>query len=221
MRDIRFISISDAIQVLDYFEIEDSSPRTLKIIADSGMQYANRVYINGLGTNAFTVVSGVALLVTVPDAAKSLTISEMDVSVSSSRLTSRKGRTTLNFGPTKVLSSVSGIQKLVQQVVKDLLSDVSSNRFDTAAGGGLLKSLGSVSFTPTAANKISASIQAAVSNTSATFQRNQLGSSAPAEEQLLSLEVASVNFDETTGTAFATIRLVSFAGVDFTIPLAL
>ena len=221
MRDLRFISISDAIKIRDYYEVEDSSPPTLKIVTDGGVRYANRVYINGLSINSFTVLNDYSLLVTIPEDARAIAVSEMVVSVSSSRLTSRVGRTSLNFGPTKVLTSVSGIQKLVQQVVKELLSDVSSNRFNTADGGGLVKSLGSVAFTPSAASKISASIQASVSNTLATFQRNQLGSSIPADERLLSLEVSSVNFDESTGTANATIRLVSFAGVNFTIPLAL
>jgi hypothetical protein len=221
MRDIRFISIADAIEIQDYYEIEDSSPRVVKITASQGMGYANRVYVNGLGTETFTILSNTALLVTLPDDAQSVALDELEFSVSSSRLTSRKGRTTLSFGTTKNISSVSGIQKLIQQVVKDLLSDISSNRFSLSDGGGLLASLGSVSFTPSAANKIAASIQASISNTQTSIQNNQVGQKLPAEERLLSLEVSSIDFNESTGTASAGIRLVSYAGVDFTIPLAL
>ena len=49
MRDIRFISIADTIDILDYYEIEGSSPRVVKIITGGGTGYANRVYVNGLG----------------------------------------------------------------------------------------------------------------------------------------------------------------------------
>ena len=221
MRDIRFISIADAIEVLHYFEVEDSSPRTLKVIAMAGMGYANRVYINGLGVDDFTILSNTSLLVTVPESAQTLTVGEMEVSVTSSRLTSRDGRTSLSFGPTRVISSVSGIQKLVQQVVKTLLSDVSSNRFSLADGGGLVRDLGSVTFDQASSNKIAASIQASIANTASTIMRHQMGQLVPAEEKLLSLEISTINFDDTTGTASASVRLVSYAGINFTIPLSL
>jgi len=221
MRDIRFISIADTIEILDYYEVEGSSPRVVKIIAAGGVGYANRVYVNGLGTEAFTILSNTALLLTLPDDAQSVALGELEFSVSSSMLTSRKGRTSLSFGTTKHISSVAGIEKLIQQVVKDLLSDVSSNRFSLSDGGGLVSSLGSVAFTPSAANKIASSIQASISNTQTSIQNNQVGQKLPADEKLLSLEMSSIDFNESTGTASAGIRLVSYAGVDFTIPLAL
>lgn len=221
MRDLRFIAISDAIQILSTVEVEGTSSRTLKITSTGGMGHANRVYINGLGIDAFTILSRTSLLVTLPSTLSTTDLGEMDISVSSSTLTSTKTPSALGFGTTRSIKSIEGIQKLVQQVVKTLLSNIGSNRFSPSSGGSLVASMRGLSLSSSATARISSVIQAAVNSTSNTIMAAQVSQKIPADEKLLSLSVNSINFDASSDEVSAGITLLTYAGSNFTIPLAL
>jgi hypothetical protein len=221
MRDLRFIAVSDAIQILDTSEVEGTSARTLKIISTGGMAHANRVYINGLGIDAFTILSRTSLLVTLPSTLDTVDLADMDISVSSSTLTSTKTPSSLSFGTTRSIKSVEGIQKLIQQVVKTLLSNIGSNRFSPYSGGGLIAGMRGVTMDRGASARISSVLQAAVNSTLETITSAQVGQVISADEKLLSLSVNSLNFDSSSTEVSAGITLITYAGTNFTIPLAL
>ena len=221
MRDFQFISVSDAIQIVSTTEVEGSSTRTLKITAKGGVGYANRVYINGFGIDSFTILSRTSLVVTLPTSLEDVEITDMDISVSSSRLTSTRTPSTLSFGPSREIRSIEGIQKLIQQVIKTLLSDIGSNRFSTAAGGNLLATLKGTNLDSSSSAKISSLLQASVASTLSTVSAGQTGQRLPADEKLLTLELTAVVFDPAGTEVTAGITLTTYAGNSFSIPLAL
>jgi len=222
MRDLRFITLTDAIPVVAISEVPTSdSSRMLRLVTDGGVEYTSRVYINDLGIDTFTVTSTRVLLVTLPSVLGSIDISEMDVSISSSRRTSTLEPVELNFGTTKAIGSVEGIEKLVQQVVKSLLSNSGSNRYSTMEGGDLLKGLSGAELTPSGRSKVASIIQSAVTQTQSDIVLNQTSQRMPSDERLLSLELVGVDFDDLSQTASARVKLTTYAGSSYSIPLAL
>ena len=218
-RDLRFIAVVDSIEILSVEELEGVANRTLRISCNGGVRYANRVYVNDFGVNDFTVISDTALLMEVPSVAEDLEVTEMDLVVTSSAVTSTS-KVELVFAPTKNVGSVEGIQKLIQQVVKTLLSEKASNRFAPAEGGGLLNSLGG-GMGADAGARLATAVQEAVTATSEHIIAAQTGSSVSLEERLLSLTMTGLSFNSSTQEVSATLRLITYAGSDFRLPITL
>jgi phage baseplate assembly protein W len=119
------------------------------------------------------------------------------------------------------VKKISGFQKLVQQVVKLLLTNAGSNKYNLAEGGDLVRVIGS-SLAPSARSRISTAITQAVTTTEEQIVATQAGiRGLPSSERLLSLVFTGVLFDETAGEARATIRVNTFAGRSVTVPLTL
>jgi len=218
-RDLRFIAVVDSIEILNVEELEGVANRTLRISCNGGVRYANRVYVNDFGVNDFTVISDTALLMEVPSVAEDLEVTEMDLVVTSSAVTSTS-KVELVFAPTKNVGSVEGIQKLIQQVVKILLSEKASNRFAPAEGGGLLSSLGSGMGDESSA-RLATAVQEAVTATSEHIIAAQTSSRVSLEERLLSLTMTGLSFNSSTQEVSATLRLITYAGSDFRLPITL
>ena len=220
MKDIQFISIVDSLSISKIEEVDGSSPRSIDIYGDKGLKYAKRVSINAIGVDSFTVLSSNVLRVVLPDQAASLPITEIQASVLSSRLSSTRA-VSLEFAPTMNLTHVEGIQKLVQQVVKLLLSGRGSNSFAPSDGGGLVSALG-LSLSPSNSTAIATALSQAVSRTQATMTSSQNSlRSSPRSERLLSMTLLGIEFSEDTGEVSANIKIVSQAGESFSLPLVL
>lgn len=219
-RDIQFVSMVDNLQVTGVEEIEGAIPRTLRVTGTRGFNSAQRVIINDYGLDTFTLVSDSTLLVAPGPVFDQVPVGQMDVVVVSGSLTSTN-RVRLLFGPTKKTRSVSGGQKLVQQIIKSLLTNTRSNRFNTSEGGNLLKGLGD-SLSLESSSKIAAVLSDAVSTTERQFFGAQANArNLPTSERLLSLTLGDVVFDSGRLEVTASIRLVTFSGRAISFPLTL
>jgi len=218
--DFQFISVVDKLQVTGVTDIEGAIPRTVRVTGTRGFQSAQRVEINDFGIDSFIVVSDTVLLVIPGDTLNSVPVFDMNIEVLSGELTSLNS-VRLVFGPTKRTREVSGVQKLIQQVVKSLLSDGRSNRFDTSEGGDLLQSIGK-SLSPSASAQISTALALSVSRTQEIFLAAQaVSTNLDATERLLSLELMGVQFNSASLEVEAQIRLVTLAGQSISVPLTL
>ena len=218
--DFQFISVVDKLQVTGVTDIEGAIPRTVRVTGTRGFQSAQRVEINDFGIDSFIVVSDTVLLVAPGDTLNSVPVFDMNIEVLSGELTSLNS-VRLVFGPTKRTREVSGVQKLIQQVVKSLLSDGRSNRFDTSEGGDLLQSIGK-SLSPSASAQISTALALSVSRTQEIFLAAQaVSTNLDATERLLSLELMGVQFNSASLEVEAQIRLVTLAGQSISVPLTL
>lgn len=217
--DIQFVALVNEFQLLRIEEIADAIPRTLRIVGRGGFNTAQRVLINDYGLDTFTRVSDTVLLVNPPSLFDAVTVGQMKVSVVSGSYTG--GRARLLFGPTKNVRKVTGLQKLVQQIVKTLLSNVGSNKFSRSDGGGLVQSLGD-GMSASGKSKVSALVATAVSSTESQVIAAQTGATGlTASERLLSLSLEGVEFNSAAQEVNATIKLLSYAGKSVSFPLTL
>lgn len=218
--DVQFCSLVDSLQVVGASEIEGATPRTIRLVGRSGFQDAQRVIINDYAVDSFTIVNDNYLLVSPPSLFDALQISQMSFSVVSSSYTGGKSARVV-FGPTKNVRKVSGLQKLVQQVVKTLLSNSNSNKFYIGTGGDLLKTLGST-LSPEAKSQITAAVASSVSRTEEQIRAAQSQAQGLlASEKLLSMQLGAVNFVTDNLEVRADIRLITYAGKSIDIPLSL
>ena len=219
--DLQVISVVDDLQVTSVEEVEGAVPRTIRVVsAEGGLRFAQRVFINDFGVDTFIIVSDFSLLVAPGPTFDGLPVNQMSVVVVSDQATGRR-RVRLFFGPTLQVSDVDGVQKLIQGVVKILLTSVGSNRFKLGQGGNLLKMLGT-NLDPSSQAKISTTISQAVSATEEQVLNAQaLESGLPADERLLALSLSNIVFLPDTLEAQATLRLTTFAGSSAVIPLIL
>ena len=218
--DIQVISVVDDLQVTSVEDIEGADPRALRLVGQGGFNNAQRVIINDYGIDTFVVVSDTVLLVSPGEIFDDVATASMNILVVSSSLTNTT-RVRLFFGPTVRLKAVTGLQKLVQHVVKILLTNVGTNRFRIQEGGGLLK-LTSFPLTPASRPRIVTALAQAVSATESQItaaQATQRGLAA--EERLMGLALGGVAFDSDTLEVQATIRLTTFLGRSTSVPLVL
>lgn len=217
--DIQFCSLVDSLQIVSAKEILDAVPRAIQLTTRQGFHSAQRVLISDYLVDTFTVIDDKHLIVYPPDDVfKDWLVSEMAFDVVSSEYSGGISARVI-FGPTKNVKKVSGIQKLVQQVVKTLLSNSNSNKFSLGQGGNLLEGLGG-SFTEASRVRLTAQVAEAVSRTDEQIKAGQ--QRAPglaASERLLELRLGSVSF--VGESVHASMKLVTYSGKSIDIPLAL
>ena len=218
--DLQILQMVDTLQVLEFEEVAGSSPRAVDVLGVGGMLSASSVYVNGLSVPNFEILSDYYLRVTLDPPFSDTPVSGMDISVASNKLTSTRA-VTLVFGfPMTSMSRVSGIMKLVQQVLKCLLSDGGSNRYSPSDGGGLVQMIGG-SMTEDASARVGSAVANAISTTSDLVISAQANESLPDDEKLLALSLSGVSFNSSDQSVYASIRLVTYAGTIITIPLPL
>lgn len=219
-RDIQFISLVDDLVVVDVAEVTGATVRTVRVQGRTGFRSATRVEVNGYKIDTFTITSDKVILLVLPDGLSDVVTSEMGVVIYSSRW-SGQHRVRLVFGLTQNSKAVSGVEKLVQQVVKGLLSTSGSNRFSREEGGGLLSSLGST-ISPNARGQVAAAVAQAVNITETNLISAQAGeSSLGMNEKLLKLQLLGLDFIEAEMEVRAIVRLQTMAGATLNIPLTL
>lgn len=219
--DIQVISVVDDLLVTKVEEVEGAVPRTIRVVSSGGgLQFTQRVFINDFGLDTFIVVSSTSLLVTPGPNFDNVPVNQMDVVVVSNQVTGKR-RVRLFFGPTLQVRSVQGIQKLIQGVVKVLLTNVGSNRFALGQGGNLLRLMGT-NIDPGSQTKIATSLAQAISATEEQIINGQARERGlPADERLVGLSLGNIIFLEESLEAQANVRLTTSAGKSAIIPLVL
>jgi len=219
--DIQFISLVDAVDVTSIEEVTGASPRSIKVSGPDGFQYTSRVLINGLGVDAFTVASSKVIYVYPPSLLSEVPVSEMTVQVASSRHSGVNNPATLLFGPTTTINGVSGIQKLIQSVVKILLSIPGTNRFSPEEGAGLVQKL-SINLSEASSSAISTAVSQCIQTVQDQIQDSQAGNKdLSMDEKLRSLSLNRLSFNRTSGEVTASVLLTTYAGQEFDLPVTL
>jgi hypothetical protein len=218
--DYQFISMVDDLSVSRVVDLAGAAPRTLQVTGRGGFLSAQRVFVNDYGIDDFTVISDLELLVRLTSLFSSTPSSQMTVSVAAGELTNTN-KVRLLFGSTRKTRKVSGLQKLVQQIVKMLLSAAGSNRFDPGEGGAVMAALGG-SLETGAGPRLSADISRALANIEEQLISSQAAQqNLPSVERLLSLRLSGLTFNTEAQSVTAAIRLATFAGNSIVVPLIL
>lgn len=218
--DVQVISLVDEYQIISTAEIEGAEPRAIRIVGRGGFNDAQRVIINDYGVDSFSIITDTILIVYPPSLFDNLTVGQMKFSVVSGSYSGGKSAR-LVFGPTKNVKRVSGLQSLVQKVVKTFLSNSNSNKFNLGEGGDLLRSLGG-SMSIESKSRITALVAQAVDQTEAQVLSSQANvRGLAASERLLSFKLVEVNFLPDRLEVVAKVRLVTYAGKSVDIPLTL
>ena len=221
MRDIKFISIADKIKVTKL--VDNGSTVTINVLPTAnyinGIELTDEIY--GLAVvpfSAITILSSTSLKFVKPSSHVSSDYTKIDFLFFTNTLTDTNNAR-LIFNPSERVVSSEGVQKLIQQIVKIILSSAGSNRYALAEGGDLLRSLGSVDNSSDVSYFI-ASIEDAVERTKQYIVEQQLGQNVPSDERLLSLFVD--NYTQTAdGYLEVNLSLKTLAGRNVTIPLSI
>ena len=222
MRDIKFISFADKITVSS---IQDDGGPTLIISVIPTSLYVDQIEIidqkDGIAiisNSNFTILDHKTIRINKPDKMLNTNFAGSEFNFLTSAVTTTD-KISLVLTPTNRVKSFSGTQKLIQQVVKILLSEAGSNRFSLGEGGSLL---GGLSFVSGSGNisLVIATVSDSIESVESFIIEKQTGQQLSNDERLLSL--TAEDFSETLdGSLEVKIRLRTFAGEDVTIPLAL
>lgn len=217
--DLQIISLVDDLQVTSTRLVPGSSPRQLLVRGLGGFAGAQTVQVNDLGVQTFLVLSDRELLVTLPEALGDA-VPPFRVIVLSSSL-SNADRVRVVFGPTRTLRTVEGTQKLVQQILKTLISRLGSNKFRPQYGGSLLELLQS-SFSAAERVALHAALAQSLDDVEGQVIASQAGvRGLRGDERLLALSLLDVSFDTTASEVRARIKVQTYSGGGMTLPLVL
>ena len=217
--DIQFLTLVDDIRVTAQAEVADSTPRAILLTCDRDVRFASSVDINGLYSASFAIASSRTLLVYPGDQFADVPVEEMSISVLSSRWTSGE-RVRLRFSPSLSINRVTGTQKLIQQLVKSLLTDNRSNRFDTSEGGSIMRGLGLMLDSDNKA-QIASILSEGATRVEQQFIADQAGKKVHPSERLLAFSLSQVSFDESSQQVVASFDVVTYAGSSTSLPLVL
>lgn len=219
MRDIQFITLVDNIivtNVLDEGLTVKLSVRPTALTV-SGIEITDFTYgVVTLGTSDFTILSSNEVRFDKPKELINSDFALVDYLFITSKLTNTSDAKLL-FNPTTRVISVDGLQKLVQQVIKILLSKSGSNRFSTTEGGNLLDGLGGG--TDNIENTI-AVIEQSVEQTKTFIRQEQALNATPSAERLSQLEVSEYSVTE-DGILNVKITLRTLSGKYTEIPITI
>lgn len=167
-------------------ELGSALPSIIRLTGEN-FDRATDVIINGV-TVQFSILSRTMVLATLPITLARATITSLQV-LNDRENFSNTSMFSFEFG--KHLDIISGLNKVIAQFIKVLMTTPGSDSFDKTLGGGLQKLPGSTSRAPYAAlTKVALMLV----NTAVSIQQRQFNLSIPNEEKLQSVEVLYIDF---------------------------
>jgi len=220
MRDIQFITLADDIKVN---QITDKGSSVTLSVYPTAL-YVTSIEINDekiglvlIPAEDIDILSQTSLSFKKPSSLSSTDMSKVIYTFITNVVTN-SSRASLIFTPTNKVVSVKGAQKLVQQVVKIMLSNAGTNRYNPEEGGDIMSFLGEIVDSQNA-DFLLAPVEDAVQRTKEFITKNQLGKSIPASERLLSLEITDYTIYD--GYLDIKIQLRTLSGETINIPLSI
>lgn len=185
------------------------APIVLDIRA-ANLNTITEVRINDVRSPDVVIISSKQLLAQVPDTVSALTQVRLIEMVSSLPISRDAAKLFFEFGETPV--RVQGIQKLVQLVIKVLLTTPGRDLFDPNHGGGFLAQVGRTMSRMNSAG-IMTDLTVGITQTQTQIVESQSQDTAiPQDERLLSLDLVDAQFDDPSASIFVAIRVISVAG---------
>lgn len=204
MMSVSVVRLLDLLSVSSVREAIGVSPRSLLIYGED-FSSVETVLINGSMSPEFRTVSDTSLIAQVPEDQDQAIIT--DVAVLSTRLT-LTDKSLVEFTVGTRVRKVSGIQRLMQIFLRQLLRTPGSNIFHPRSGGGLTKRIGTV-YDKSVAADVTVAVDAARQYIIAVQAAER---AIPPNERLLSAEILGLNADPTTTTLYVAITLTNHAG---------
>lgn len=205
MKDFRVVQAKTALLVNSIVPIRGFEPPSV-LIAGEKMNLAEEIYFNNIQVTEYMILGPTRILAKIPDSQVGKSLTSLSVLCAVSAATKD---TTLSFGITKPIKTVSGIDRLVQEWALTFLSTPGSDIFDPSAGGGASAIVGRTLDPSTA----SAALAQAVERTRKQIIEKQSNvSGIPPSERLLSAEVSSIKYDRETTTLSAIVELRNMVG---------
>jgi hypothetical protein len=137
MNDLQVLEIRDILNVTNVLPAHGITPRTVRIFG-SDFNSAHEILINDAKSPSVIIISSRELLAQVPPSIGGAAV--RSVAVISHRLTNtRSSKLTYKLGDTT--RTISGMERLIQQFIKMLLSTPGRDIFAKKIGGGLLRTV--------------------------------------------------------------------------------
>lgn len=210
MIDIKVIVIKDILPVNRVSFVSNFSPLAIRIEGTSLLQ-ANEVLINDIDSPEFMVLSDNALVAQVPTSQINSRIRSVTVLATKP---SADRSSILHLDAGKTISSLKGLEKLVQYFSKILLQNPGSDIFNPTEGGGVLGLVGRV-VSKKDSGSLAAALVSAVNQTRDQIIAKQAKlTRIPSDERLLRADTQGVGFNPTTTTLAARISIGAVSGKD-------
>lgn len=198
----------EAIRISQVVPVPGLPVRTLKVSGDD-FRSVDEVLMNEVPSPSFVVLSKTQMLVQVPDALKSDTVSSISV-LSRRLIITPRSFIRFRIGPTP--GKTRGILRLMQVFLRLLFQTPGSDIFAPMLGGGALAHLGQ-SIGAEDGSDLVASFVISVDNAkSQLIQIQGRSQSVPPDERLLDASVQSTGFNKNETALLAAIELTSQAG---------
>lgn len=177
---------------------------TVLEVAGAGFTFATSVLINNIFTCEFQVLSDRRMLVTIPAAARGGPIESITVYAD----TQDTGLVDdMEFALTK--EARSGLARVIQQVVKLLLTTTGTDKYRDLEGGSLTDLLRKVSLSDSSA--VAGIVATSVQSVERQILSSQVGKSLPDEDRLVGVRLESVSTDLTNLTVTLSLSVITAA----------
>lgn len=217
MIDLQVVKSRQLLAPTDIRQVPDVRTPVLEV-RGSNFNSVIEIRINSVKALEYMIVSNNQILVTVPQSIRGSIIRTVEV-ISSIPVTTEPAKLFFGFGDNPV--PVQGLQKLIQTIVKFLLTTPGTDLFEPRVGGGLLQKVGST-VSANNANGLMSDLAQGVSRAQSQIIAAQSSNPAiPAEERLLSLDLVDAIFDRQSLSTFVSINVANFTGQNATTTLRL
>ncbi len=208
MIDLKILTIKDLLPITKVDYAAHVTPLSLLIVGDR-LDQSSEVYINDILSPEFAVLSANRLLAQVPTSERKSPLRKV-AAIATTPAMNRKSL--LHFEMGKTVSSIAGLEKLIQAFCKILLQTPGTDRFRPTEGGGLMRIVGR-NVSKGDSKNLQASVVSAVTRArDQLLARQSTDRRIPADERLLSASAEGVGFDTSTTTLSARIAVSAVSG---------
>jgi hypothetical protein len=204
--DLQVIAVQDSLPVLFLDYVPGLAIPTLNL-RGRDFRSVREVYINGVLSPSFTVLSDSTMLAQIPNSEVQREI--RTVNVLSNRFTAT-ARSLIRFRLTRNSRGVTGIERLVQKFIRTAFTTPGSNIFDVSDGGGLQGLVGAAG-SKYARTDLTGRFANGIDRTRTQIISKQ-DDSLPPDEKLAAADLVGVDFDYAEGRVAGRVKLTSVAG---------
>lgn len=208
MLDLQVAKSRQVLNPTSVSSIDGSSPAAIEI---RGVNFhaVTEILINSVKVTTFVIESQRLIRAELPFGIPPFRVRSVEM-LTSLPVGAEAAKMFFEFGRTP--TSIQGIQKLVQQVIKFLLTTPGRDLFDPQIGGGFLRQLGR-NIPVHQTSSIMTDLAVGISRAQTQIIEAQTGDlTIPADERLLSLDVIDAMVDAKSASIFVAIKVTSAAG---------
>ena len=220
MKDLRLMYLSDVLSIVEVTEVANVSPRRLRIESDADVRGVLRVLMNGAISPSFVKEGTRYIVAVIPSQMQNVLLADILVELVGTSFSGEAAETTVKFEIGRFPTAVAGIQKLVQQVVRVLLTTLGRDVFSPNVGGDIITAMAAGPDLNSQGAVLTAAHQAVSTTQTTIIEEQSRGTVLPDDEKLESLEILSSSVLAGQATLLLDIRVLSVAGESASVPIA-